>query len=86
MSDVLFFGKNKNGKQSVILEIILLVLFKIVFRCVCWLYLCVNMLFSVLSVIWIKSMMGNSKKRMGCVVNINSNLVRRESVSVVRVM
>lgn len=31
-------------------------------------------------------MMGNSKKRMGCVVNINSNLVRRESVSVVRVM
>lgn len=30
--------------------------------------------------------MGNSKKRMGCVVNINSNSVRRESVSVVRVM
>lgn len=31
-------------------------------------------------------MMGNSIKRMGCDININSNLVRRESVSVVRVM
>ncbi|EID65497.1 hypothetical protein ECW26_40060 [Escherichia coli W26] len=41
---------------------------------------------SALSAIRIKSTMGNSKKRMGCATNTNSNPVRRESASAARVM